>query len=104
MIVRTWRGQTTVENADAYFRHLTGKVLPAIARIAGHRGADVLRRETARRVEFLVLTRWESAQAVQKFAGENFEAAVVDPEARPLLAEFDTTVSHYELAFSSAKK
>ena len=44
MIVRIWRGQATIENADAYYRHVTGTVFPGLAGIRGHRGAYLLRR------------------------------------------------------------
>jgi heme-degrading monooxygenase HmoA len=101
MIVRIWRGQSTIEHADAYFRHVTEKVFPSLAGIPGHRGAYLLRRETAGQIEFLALTLWESMQAVREFAGEDVETAVVEPEARAVLAEFDSFVRHYDLVHDS---
>jgi heme-degrading monooxygenase HmoA len=104
MIVRIWRGQATIENADAYYRHVTGTVFPALAGIRGHRGAYLLRRETDGRVEFLALTLWESMEAVRQFAGEDIENAVVEPEARAVLAEFDTFARHYEVVHDSVRE
>ena len=104
MIVRIWRGQATIENADAYYRHVTGTVFPALASIRGHRGAYLLRRETDGRVEFLVLTLWESMEAVRQFAGEDIETAVVEPEARAVLAEFDTFARHFEVVHNSIRE
>ena len=101
MIVRIWRGQSTIEHADAYFRHVTEKVFPSLAEIPGHRGAYLLRRKTAGQIEFLALTLWESMQAVREFAGEDVETAVVEPEARAVLAEFDSFVRHYDLVHDS---
>jgi len=104
MIMRIWRGQATVENADAYYRHVTGTVFPGLADIRGHRGAYLLRRETEGRVEFLALTLWESLQAVREFAGEDIENAVVEPEARAVLAEFDTFARHFEVVHDSVRE
>ena len=104
MIVRIWRGQSTIEQADAYFRHVTEKVFPSLAGIPGHRGAYLLRRKTAGQIEFLALTLWESMQAVREFAGEDVETAVVEPEARAVLAEFDSFVRHYDLVHDSVRE
>ena len=97
MIVRIWRGQATIENADVYLRHVTETVFPSLAGIRGHRGAYLLQREAAGRVEFLAVTLWESLEAVRAFAGDDVECAVVEPKARAVLAEFDSFVRHYDV-------
>ncbi len=102
MVVRIWRGQATIENAGAYFRHVTGTVFPSLAEIRGHRGAYLLQRQTAGGIEFLAVTLWESTDAIRAFAGNDAEAAVIDPEARAVLAEFDRFARHYEVAHGSA--
>ncbi|HEY3785354.1 MAG TPA: antibiotic biosynthesis monooxygenase [Steroidobacteraceae bacterium] len=98
MIARTWKGQTTRENAPAYLQHLTGKVLPELRQIHGFRGTRVLRRDLGHRVEFMVITHWESWEAIRAFAGQEPQTAVVAPAARELLAEFDDFVSHFDIA------
>jgi heme-degrading monooxygenase HmoA len=100
MIIRVWRGQTTQENGATYARHVSTRVLPSLQGIAGHRGAYVLRRDAGGRTEFLVLTLWESLEAVREFAGEEVERAVVE-QARAVLEEFDSIVRHYELLYDS---
>ncbi|SRR5258706_6484670 len=98
MIARTWRGvEESNEKARAYLRHLEDKVLPALQKIPGHRGVRVLRREDSGRVEVLVMTFWDSMDAVRRFAGADPERAVVEPEARAVLADFDDFVRHYEV-------
>jgi heme-degrading monooxygenase HmoA len=54
-------------------------------------------------VEFVTLTLWESLEAVRGFAGEDYEAAVVSPEARALLSRFDTRSRHYETLIEPAE-
>ena len=96
MIARLWRGWTTVENADAYQDLLRTRILPGIHRVAGYRGAYLLRRDGDDGVEFVTLTFFDSLDAVRAFAGEDYEVAVVPPEARQLLARFDQTSVHYD--------
>jgi hypothetical protein len=48
-------------------------------------------------IEFVVLTRWESFDAIKRFAGGKLERAVVEPAAAAALTDFDPTVQHYEI-------
>jgi len=50
-----------------------------------------------RRIEFLVLTRWQSLDAVRGFAGTDVERAIVEPGAVAAIIDFDATVRHYEV-------
>jgi heme-degrading monooxygenase HmoA len=103
MIARIWRGTANGSaNADAYEHHVTKTVLPSLAVIPGHRGARVLRRPQAHGIEFLVITFWDSMDAIREFAGEHAESAVVEPEARAVLVEFDDFVRHYEITHATA--
>ncbi|MCW5747109.1 MAG: antibiotic biosynthesis monooxygenase [Alphaproteobacteria bacterium] len=100
MIARLWRGRTTAANADAYHRHLAQRVFPALAALDGHRGARLLRRATPDGIEFLVVTLWESRAAISAFAGDDIDAAVVEPQARAVLADFDDTARHYDVVLA----
>jgi heme-degrading monooxygenase HmoA len=101
MIVRIWRGTAENERAEDYRRHVTEAVFPALARLAGHRGAYLLRRAIGARAEFLAVTLWETRAAIESFAGADIDTAIVEPEARAVLAEFDDFARHYELAYST---
>lgn len=98
MIARLWRGSAATRNAEGYERHARDTVFPALASIPGHRGAILLCRETDDGTEFLVLTLWDGMDAVRGFAGDDAQAAVVEPEARAALADFDDVVRHFEVA------
>jgi heme-degrading monooxygenase HmoA len=98
MIARLWRGQTDIGQGDRYFSHVTGQVLPELQGIPGHRGAYVPRRPVGDRTEFLIMTLWDSIDAVRAFAGDNLKAAVVEPAARAVLVEFDPFVQDYDVA------
>jgi uncharacterized protein YciI/heme-degrading monooxygenase HmoA len=97
MILRMWKARSTVEKAREYIQHATKKVFPALRVIEGHRGALLLRRAAGSADEFVVLTLWESMEAVRRFAGVRPEKAVVEPEAQAILTSFDDCVTHFEV-------
>jgi antibiotic biosynthesis monooxygenase (ABM) superfamily enzyme len=97
VIARLWHGWTAPENADAYEEFLRTKMFPSIHRVPGYLGADLLRRDDGQEIAFVTITRFESLDAVRAFAGENYERAVVEPEARALLSRFDDRSEHYEI-------
>jgi len=96
-ILRMWRARSTVGKSREYVQHATKKVFPTLRAIEGHRGAYVLRRAVDGAVEFVVLTLWESMEAVRRFAGKEPDKAVVEPEARAALTSFDDSVTHFEI-------
>ncbi|TKB71489.1 MAG: antibiotic biosynthesis monooxygenase [Nitrospira sp.] len=97
MICRIWHGWTAEENADAYERLLRSEIFVGILRreIPGFRAIDLLRRSVPDGAEFVTLMWFDSIEAVHSFAGPDYEVAVVPPEARELLARFDTRSAHY---------
>jgi heme-degrading monooxygenase HmoA len=100
MIARTWRGHAAPDKPDDYVRHFNGSVLPELFSIDGFLGATLLRRKRQNDIEFLVITRWESLDAIKAFAGDHYERAVVEPGAVAALQDFDETVEHYEVVSS----
>ncbi len=97
---RVWHGSTTAANAAGYEDHLRLATLPALRELDGHRGAYVLRRDVEDGVDFIVLTLWQTLEAVRAFAGDDYELAVVPPEARALLSRADERALHYEVPFA----
>ncbi len=59
MISRLWHGWTKRENADGYEELLRSEILPGIHRVAGFKGALVLRREGKDEVELVTLTMFD---------------------------------------------
>ena len=99
MIDRVWHGWTTRENADEYERLLREEILPAFAEAEndGYRGARVLRCEAdGDEVEFVTILRFDSLEAVKRFAGEEYRDAHVPPAAREVLKRYDDRARHYE--------
>lgn len=100
MICRIWHGWTTEANADAYEHLLRSEIFAGILRreIPGFRAIDLLRRSVPEGIEFVILMWFDSIEAVQNFAGPDYEVAVVPPEARQLLVHFDNQSAHYTVA------
>jgi heme-degrading monooxygenase HmoA len=97
VIARAWSARATLAGATAYELHFRAGVLPALARVAGHRGAQLLRCDDGDRVELLVLTYWDSIEAITRFAGVDPEAAVVEDDARAALISYDARVKHLQV-------
>jgi antibiotic biosynthesis monooxygenase (ABM) superfamily enzyme len=101
VIARLWHGWTSRENAAPYERFLREHMFPSMRRVPGFRGAELLRREDGDEIAFVTITRFESYDAVREFAGESYEDAVVEPEARALLSRHDERSEHFEVAIGS---
>ena len=101
MIARLWHGWTTPANAAAYEEFLRTKMFPSIHSVPGFLGAELLRRTDADEVAFVTITRFESLDSVRAFAGDDYERAVVEPEARELLSHFDERSEHFELVIQN---
>jgi hypothetical protein len=99
MISRIWHGWTTTENANAYEALLREEVFTGIAERLpeGYHGIHLLRRETGDEVEFVTIMWFDSMEVVRRFAGEDYEAEVVPPAARLLLARTSGRSAHYEV-------
>jgi len=102
MIARVWRGGTRREDAEAYLAYLEETGLAAYAATPGNRGVRVLRRLRDDRAEFLLVTVWESLEAIRAFAGPDVERAVYYPEDARFLLEKEPTVAHFEVVWEHA--
>jgi heme-degrading monooxygenase HmoA len=101
MIVRTWMAYATPDKARAYRDYLTAHVIPKLQKLKGFHGLELCSAQSGGRVELLVISRWESMDAIKAFAGPRPERAVVEPGAQAVLEEYDDVVFHYELALEA---
>ena len=96
LTVRTWSARADAEGAGSYTRYFTGTLLPELRKLPGFEGAYLLRRDLDGdgTVELTAHTFWESPEAIRAFAGNDITAAIVEPEARAMLLDFDRTATH----------
>jgi heme-degrading monooxygenase HmoA len=97
MIARIWKGAVRSEDGDAYASYMQATGIAGYTHTPGNRAAFMLRREVGDRCEFVMVTLWDSMQAVTAFAGPEPERAVFYPEDDRYLVERDLTVEHYEV-------
>lgn len=97
MISRHWRGLVRPDQARAYEKHLLELTLPELKEIPGFVDVALHRRRFKAGVEFLVVTRWGSMEAISKFAGTDIEAAVVPAEVDAMMIEYDRRVQHFQV-------
>jgi heme-degrading monooxygenase HmoA len=97
MIARIWRGITLVDKADAYIAYLNETLLRDCAATPGNRGVTVLRRVQGEHSEIVLISLWDSMEAVRGFAGQNPERSVYYPEDENFLLEMEPLVRHYDV-------
>ncbi|MFN2241958.1 MAG: antibiotic biosynthesis monooxygenase [Anaerolineae bacterium] len=99
MNLRIWHGWTDPANADAYEALLKEEIFVGIddRKISGYDGIRLLRRDLDLEVEFVTIMAFQDLDAVRRFAGEDYEVAVVPDKARALLARFDQRSQHYQV-------
>ncbi len=75
MIARIWRGEVPLDRSDEYLERMRTVAIPDYQSTPGNRGAFALRRIHEDRAEFLMLTFWESGDAIAAFAGDDISVA-----------------------------
>ena len=100
MISRQWRGLAHANQAENYVKHLRKHTFPTLQDIPGFVDASILLRPVANGVEFLIVTQWDSLEAITKFAGCDPETAVVPAEVAAMMVEYDRRVEHFEVLVS----
>ena len=97
MIARIWRGTTRESDKDTYFDYLNKTGLPEYRSTKGNQGVWVLRRVHDGKAEFTLISLWEAYEAIQGFAGVDYEKAVYYPEDKKFLLELVAHVTHHEV-------
>lgn len=70
-IARIWRGRTLASKAEEYQAYLDASGISKVRATPRNLGVTVLRRNDGGKTEFLVMSLWESVDAIKKFAGED---------------------------------
>jgi heme-degrading monooxygenase HmoA len=97
MISRQWRGLAKPAHADSYVKHLREETFLKLGKISGFIDASILRRRVDQGIEFLVVTRWKSMEAIEQFAGRDPDVAVVPEKVQEMMVDYDRSVRHYEV-------
>jgi len=101
MISRHWTGLAKRERADEYIAHLQNDTFKKLEKISGFISASILKRDLTEGIEFLIITEWETFDAIKQFASIDFNIAVVPALVRDIMVSYDQEVRHYEINFST---
>lgn len=97
MIARLWHGVTLAEKSAEYLGFLQARAVPDYRSMPGNASVEILHRNAGYVTHFLIVTHWESTEAIAAFAGSDTAQAKYYPEDRDFLLEFEPRVEHYAL-------
>lgn len=103
MIARVWQGVVPTEKAEAYAHYLSDseRGVDDYARTPGNRGFALLRRAEKDRVRFILVSFWDSVQAIEEYAGPDVERARYFPFDLECLVAPEPRVEHFEVVRAS---
>jgi heme-degrading monooxygenase HmoA len=96
MVTRIWHGRTTAAKSDEYLNLMRTVAVPDYRSTPGNKGAYVLRRIESDTAHFLMVTFWESEDAVRAFAGDDISVAKYYDFDKSFLLELEPSSMHYE--------
>jgi heme-degrading monooxygenase HmoA len=97
MITRIWHGSTHRSKSDEYLNLMRTIAIPDYRSTPGNQGAYALRRIEGETAHFLMLTFWESEEAIRVFAGPDINAAKYYDFDKDFLLEMEPSATHYEM-------
>ena len=97
VIARTWRGRTRAADRTRYVEYLERTGCRDLRATPGNTGVFVLCRTVGDVAEFLLVSLWDSHEAIGQFAGPDPEVARYYPEDSQFLLEMEPHVSHFDV-------
>lgn len=97
VIARTWHGAVPIEKSDKYLELMRNVAIRDYKTTPGNRGAYVLYRKAGDIAHFIMLTYWDSLEAVSRFAGRDISIAKYYDFDADYLIELEPTVQHHQV-------
>ena len=94
MIVRLFRARVHPGKEDEFEHFVIETGIPMVKAQEGCAHVTVGKSRWSEQPEFVVVTQWRSVDALQAFAGPDWQNAVIAPEEEPMLAQ--VFCDHYE--------
>ena len=96
-VARIWHGRTPAAKADAYRQYLFDVGVKKIASLPGNRGVQMMVNKGDAEAEFMVVSYWDSIDAIKGYAGETYTRVHDLPRDDEFLIEKETKVRHFAL-------
>ena len=100
MIVRTWHGRTRLSDGDDYESFMKKRAAPDYGSVEGLQELFFTRRDEGDVSHFLLITVWDTLEAVKKFAGDDPGVAKYYPEDDKFLLEKEDHSLNHQVFFS----
>ena len=99
MIARIWHGVVPAGKAERYGSYLadSDRGVSDYRKVAGNRGAYLLRRDEGDRTHFMLISLWDSPASIEGYAGPDIGKAQYFPFDRECLLDPEPGVAHYEV-------
>jgi quinol monooxygenase YgiN len=94
VVVRVFRVRVHPGKEDEFERFVIETGIPMVKAQEGCTHVTAGRSRWSEQPEFVVVTHWRSVDALQAFAGPDWQKAVIEPEEEHMLAE--VFCDHYE--------
>jgi hypothetical protein len=101
MIARQWKGVVDPKRIEDYLSHLSTETFVSLKKLRGFKQAIVLRRNISEGVEVIVLTIWESLDAIKQFTGDDISISIVPSKAQVMMKSFDEFATHFEISLQT---
>lgn len=95
MVIRMFRARVRPGKREEFERFLRDTAVPLVSSQTGIVAQHLGRPFDEASDEFVYVTVWKDLDSLRRFAGENWQEAVIDPSEVELLRE--TFISHYEV-------
>lgn len=96
-IARLWHGRTAAADLAPFCRYVEGTGVRDYLGIPGNSGVLLLRRVDGDVGHVVMLSLWESLQAIVAFNGSDAARARYYPEDARYLLELEPTVTHFDV-------
>ncbi len=97
MVARVWHGRTPAAKAGEYRQYLFDAGVRKIATLPGNRGVQMMVSNTADQGEFMVISYWDSTEAIKGYAGADYTKVHDLPRDNDFLIDKETLVRHFAL-------
>ncbi|HTV72649.1 MAG TPA: antibiotic biosynthesis monooxygenase [Candidatus Acidoferrales bacterium] len=97
MIARTWHGAVTAEKSGEYLGLLRTVGLAEYLSVPGNRGAYVLERTDGDTVHFILISFWDSVEAIKAYAGEDISLPRYTKFDPDFLSDLAPSVQHHSV-------
>jgi heme-degrading monooxygenase HmoA len=97
VIARVFHGVTTKHKKAGFIRQLERTGLKDFANMRGNKGAYVFARDLGGNTDFMIVSFWDSIDAVKQFAGVDVEKTRFYLNDEDFMLEFEPKIKHYEV-------